>query len=192
MAALACQSLLAASIASSLSCTARHPARQTLNENRSSCNVLALRASQSQSRASITRAPALLQRSHVGQQLSFAHVKPLRNTVGPCGRRVAARADAGNESKAEEKAAGLDSAQSGNVVQLLVVLGLMLGWTATYVFRVGNKEMTYVQQLKDYEDKVMQKRLEELPEAELEAMLAEIEEEKKRIQEKRRRKANSS
>eukprot|EP00850_Spirogloea_muscicola_P001807 SM000007S20767 [mRNA] locus=s7:104978:105554:+ [translate_table: standard] len=62
----------------------------------------------------------------------------------------------------------------------------MLGYTATYVFRVGNKEMTYVKQLKDYEDKVMQKRLEELPEAELEAMLAEIEEEKQRLREKRK------
>ena len=51
---------------------------------------------------------------------------------------------------------GLDSAQAGNVVQITLVLGLMLAWTATYVFRVGNKEMTYVKQLKDYEDAVMQ------------------------------------
>ena len=54
---------------------------------------------------------------------------------------------------------GLDSAQAGNVVQITLVLGLMLAWTATYVFRVGNKEMTYVKQLKDYEDAVMQVRM---------------------------------
>ena len=57
------------------------------------------------------------------------------------------------------QAVGLDSAQAGNVVQITLVLGLMLAWTATYVFRVGNKEMTYVKQLKDYEDAVMQVRM---------------------------------
>lgn len=39
---------------------------------------------------------------------------------------------------------------------------------------VFNKDMTYVKQLKDYEDAVMAKRLEELPEAELEKMMEEI------------------
>eukprot|EP00271_Cylindrocystis_brebissonii_P018612 TRINITY_DN5366_c0_g1_i1.p1 TRINITY_DN5366_c0_g1~~TRINITY_DN5366_c0_g1_i1.p1 ORF type:complete len:219 (+),score=51.55 TRINITY_DN5366_c0_g1_i1:108-764(+) len=87
------------------------------------------------------------------------------------------------------EAVGLDSNQSGNVVQLVVVLGLMLAWAATYVFRVGNKEMTYVKQLKDYEDAVMKKRLDELPEAELEVMLAEVEQEKVRIKAKREKKA---
>lgn len=53
------------------------------------------------------------------------------------------------------KSAGLDELQAGNVVQITFVLGLMLVWTATYVFRVGNKDMTYVKQLKDYEDAVM-------------------------------------
>lgn len=80
------------------------------------------------------------------------------------------------------EAAGFDSFQSGSVVQLVVVLGLCVAWTGSYVWRVGNKEMTYVQQLKDYEDAVMKKRLEGMPEAELEAMLAEIEEEKQRLQ----------
>lgn len=84
---------------------------------------------------------------------------------------------------------GLAPAQAGNVVQITFVLGLMLAWAATYVFRVGNKEMTYVKQLKDYEDAVMKKRLEELPEAELEAMLAEVEEEQARLRAKRAAKA---
>lgn len=51
---------------------------------------------------------------------------------------------------------GVDPLQAGNVVELIVVLGLTLGWVATYIFRVSNKEMTYAQQLRDYEDKVME------------------------------------
>ncbi|GAB4850517.1 hypothetical protein Ancab_029827 [Ancistrocladus abbreviatus] len=76
--------------------------------------------------------------------------------------------------------AGVDPLQSGNVVQLVVVLGLTVGWISTYIFRVSNKEMTYAQQLRDYENKVMQKRLESLTEAELEALLEQVEEEKGR------------
>lgn len=51
---------------------------------------------------------------------------------------------------------GVDPLQAGNVVEVIVVLGLTLGWVSTYIFRVSNKEMTYAQQLRDYEDKVMQ------------------------------------
>ncbi|CAA2975513.1 uncharacterized protein LOC111375769 [Olea europaea subsp. europaea] len=51
---------------------------------------------------------------------------------------------------------GVDPLQAGNVVQLVLVLGLTVGWIYTYIFRVSNKEMTYAQQLRDYEDKVMQ------------------------------------
>ncbi|RDX81444.1 hypothetical protein CR513_37880 [Mucuna pruriens] len=76
--------------------------------------------------------------------------------------------------------AGFDSLQAGNVVQLVLVLGLTVGWISTYVFRVSNKEMTYAQQLRDYESKVMEKRLESLTEAELQALLEEVEEEKSR------------
>lgn len=76
---------------------------------------------------------------------------------------------------------GVDPLQAGNVVQLVLVLGLTLGWISTYIFRVSNKDMTYVQQLRDYEDKVMQKRLEGLTESELEALLEQVEEEKTRL-----------
>ncbi|KAJ4970262.1 hypothetical protein NE237_003361 [Protea cynaroides] len=76
---------------------------------------------------------------------------------------------------------GVDPLQAGNVVQLVMVLGLTIGWISTYIFRVSNKEMTYAQQLRDYEDKVMQKRLEGLTEAELEALLEQVEEEKNRL-----------
>uniref|UniRef100_A0A2P2L9A0 Uncharacterized protein n=1 Tax=Rhizophora mucronata TaxID=61149 RepID=A0A2P2L9A0_RHIMU len=54
--------------------------------------------------------------------------------------------------------AGVDPLQAGNVVQLVMVLGLTVGWISTYIFRVSNKEMTYAQQLHDYEKKVMEVR----------------------------------
>ncbi|CAM6100413.1 unnamed protein product [Calypogeia fissa] len=80
---------------------------------------------------------------------------------------------------------GVDSIKAGNAVQLIMVLGLTVGWISTYVFRVSSKEMTYAKQLKDYENKVMEKRLEEMPEAELESMLAQIEEDKRILRESR-------
>ncbi|CAN6714448.1 unnamed protein product [Malus baccata var. baccata] len=52
--------------------------------------------------------------------------------------------------------AGVDPLQAGNVVQLVLVLGLTIGWISTYIFRVSNKEMTYAQQIRDYEGKVME------------------------------------
>ncbi|XP_057473514.1 uncharacterized protein LOC130761934 isoform X2 [Actinidia eriantha] len=76
---------------------------------------------------------------------------------------------------------GVDPLQAGNAVQLIFVLGLTIGWISTYIFRVANKDMTYAQQLRDYESKVMEKRLEGLTEAELEALLEQVEEEKRRL-----------
>jgi hypothetical protein len=89
------------------------------------------------------------------------------------------------------EAFGVDSLRAGNVVQIVMVAGLTIGWISSYLFRVSTKDMTYAKQLKDYENKVMEKRLEELPEAELETLLAQIEEEKIRIQEKRDKKMSS-
>ncbi|WVZ68486.1 hypothetical protein U9M48_017420 [Paspalum notatum var. saurae] len=77
---------------------------------------------------------------------------------------------------------GVDPLQAGNVVQLLVVLGMTVGWISTYMFRVANKDMTYAHQLRDYEKQVMEKRLESLSEAELQALLEQVEEEKQRLQ----------
>ncbi|VFQ66744.1 unnamed protein product [Cuscuta campestris] len=73
---------------------------------------------------------------------------------------------------------GVDSLQAGNAVQLVMGLGLTVGWISTYIFRVSNKQMTYAQQLRDYECKVMEKRLESLTEAELQALVEQVEEEK--------------
>ena len=75
--------------------------------------------------------------------------------------------------------AGMDAVKAGNAVQLTFVLGLTLVWVASYVLRVFNKDMTYVKQLKDYEDAVMQKRLEEMPEAELNKMMGELEDDER-------------
>lgn len=73
---------------------------------------------------------------------------------------------------------GLDSQQAGIWSQAVLVFGL-IGWLLTYLFRAGTKQMTYNQQLKDYEEAVLQKRLEEMTPEELEKLQAEIEEEKK-------------
>lgn len=51
---------------------------------------------------------------------------------------------------------GVDSLKAGNVVQLVMVLGLTVGWISTYVLRVSTKEMTYAKQLEDYENRVIQ------------------------------------
>lgn len=72
------------------------------------------------------------------------------------------------------QANGVSAIWAGNIVQLTFVGGLSVAWIGSYVARVMNKDMTYVKQLKDYEDAVMAKRLEELPEAELEKMMDDI------------------
>lgn len=67
--------------------------------------------------------------------------------------------------------AGLDSTQAGIWSQVLLIGGL-LGWLATYLFRAGTKTMTYYQQRREYEDAVLQKKLEEMTPEEIEALQA--------------------
>jgi hypothetical protein len=74
--------------------------------------------------------------------------------------------------------AGLDSLKAGVWTQAFLFIGL-IGWLLTYLFRVGTKNMTYNQQLKDYEDAVLQKRLEEMTPEELAKLQAEIDQEKR-------------
>lgn len=76
------------------------------------------------------------------------------------------------------QAVGLDSQSAGIWSQAVLVLGLV-GWLLTYLFRVGTKNMTYNQQLKDYEDAVLEKRLEEMTPEELAQLQAEIEQEER-------------
>jgi hypothetical protein len=71
---------------------------------------------------------------------------------------------------------GLDSIHAGIWSQVLLVAGL-LGWLVTYVYRATTQKMTYNQQLKDYEDAVLQKRLDEMTPEELAQLQAEIEQE---------------
>ncbi|DBB11550.1 TPA: hypothetical protein ACH3X3_006947 [Trebouxia sp. C0006] len=80
------------------------------------------------------------------------------------------------------QAGGLSPGIAGNFVQLFVVLGLCIGWIGSYIFRVANKDMTYVKQLENYEEEVMAKRLEEMPESEREKLMASVEAEKQRRQ----------
>lgn len=72
--------------------------------------------------------------------------------------------------------AGLDSINAGIWSQALLVGGL-LGWLLTYAVRAVTQTMTYNQQLKDYEDAVLQKRLDEMTPEELAALQAELEQE---------------
>jgi uncharacterized membrane protein YwzB len=72
---------------------------------------------------------------------------------------------------------GLDGIKAGIWTQAALVV-VLVGWSLTYLFRVGSKNMTYNQQLKDYEDAVLQKRLEEMSPEELARLQEEIEREK--------------
>ena len=73
--------------------------------------------------------------------------------------------------------AGLDSMNAGIWSQLFLVAGL-IGWLVTYLFRALTQNMTYSQQLQDYKEAVLQKRLDELTPEELAKLQAEIEQEK--------------
>ena len=73
-----------------------------------------------------------------------------------------------------QAAFGMDAIMAGNYAQLIIFVGLCFGWVGSYLFRVATKQMTYAKQLEDYEEAVMQKRLEELPEAELENIMQDI------------------
>lgn len=75
------------------------------------------------------------------------------------------------------QAAGLNSLEAGIWSQVFLVGGL-IGWLLTYLFRALTKNLTYNQQVKDYEDAVFQKRLEEMTPEELAQIQAEIEQEK--------------
>ncbi|MDM9381244.1 DUF3007 family protein [Chlorogloeopsis sp. ULAP01] len=72
--------------------------------------------------------------------------------------------------------AGLDSLNAGIWSQALLVGGLV-GWLLTYLFRAVSHNMTYHKQREQYEEDYLQKRLEELSPEELAKIQAEIEQE---------------
>ncbi len=73
--------------------------------------------------------------------------------------------------------AGVDNINAGIWSQLLLV-GIILAWLSSYLFRVATKKMTYTQQLQDYKEAVLQKRLAELTPEQLAKIQAEIEQER--------------
>jgi hypothetical protein len=73
---------------------------------------------------------------------------------------------------------GLDSLTAGIWSQVALV-AVVLGWLSTYLFRAVTQNMTYHQQRRDYEDAVLQKRLDEMSPEELAQLQAEIEAEEK-------------
>lgn len=64
---------------------------------------------------------------------------------------------------------GLDGISAGIWSQVVMVGGLV-GWLATYLLRVVTGSMTFNQQLDDYEDAVLQQRLQELSPEQLAAL----------------------
>lgn len=76
--------------------------------------------------------------------------------------------------------AGLNSLEAGIWSQVLLVGGL-IGWVGTYVYRAAGKKLTYHQQRKEYEEAFLKKKLEELSPEELAKLQAEIEEERTQV-----------
>lgn len=70
---------------------------------------------------------------------------------------------------------GMDGIEVGRNIGVGFSVFSMLLWGGTYIFRVATKDMTYAKQLKDYEDAVIAKRLEELDEDEVQALVEDIE-----------------
>lgn len=70
---------------------------------------------------------------------------------------------------------GLDDIDTGKWIGVIFTVVISLGWVGTYIFRVATKDMTYAKQLKDYENAVIAKRLEELDDDEVQALVEEVE-----------------
>lgn len=69
---------------------------------------------------------------------------------------------------------GLESQSAGIWSQVILVAGLVV-WLGSYLFRALTQSMTYNQQVRDYRDAVLQKRLEELSPEELARLQQQIE-----------------
>ncbi len=74
---------------------------------------------------------------------------------------------------------GIDGPQAGIWTQAVLVGGLIL-WLMSYIFRVLTHDMTYHQQIKDYEEAMIQTRWERMTPEERLALQAEVEEERQR------------
>ncbi len=74
------------------------------------------------------------------------------------------------------KFVGMDGLDAGRWSQFILIMGL-LGWVGTYLFRVTSGKMTLNQQLNDYENAFLEKRLKDISPEELAAIEQEIEQE---------------
>jgi hypothetical protein len=70
---------------------------------------------------------------------------------------------------------GFDGIEAGRWIGVGFTFFTTVLWVGTYIFRVATKDMTYAKQLKDYENAVIAKRLEELDEDEIQALVEDIE-----------------
>lgn len=70
---------------------------------------------------------------------------------------------------------GVDGIEAGKWIGVGFTFFTTVLWVGTYIFRVATKDMTYAKQLKDYENAVIAKRLEELDEDEIQALVEDIE-----------------
>mmetsp|Transcript_6162 Transcript_6162/g.9608 ORF Transcript_6162/g.9608 Transcript_6162/m.9608 type:complete len:202 (-) Transcript_6162:164-769(-) len=70
---------------------------------------------------------------------------------------------------------GVDEVEAGKWIGVGFTATASFLWVGTYIFRVATKDMTYAKQLKDYENAVIAKRLEELDDDEIQALVEEIE-----------------
>jgi hypothetical protein len=72
---------------------------------------------------------------------------------------------------------GLDGISAGIWSQVALV-AVILGWSGTYLFRVTGRNMTYDRQRADYEDAVLQNRLDTMTPEEIAQLQAEIDTDK--------------
>jgi cell division protein FtsN len=72
---------------------------------------------------------------------------------------------------------GLDETNAG-VWSQVVLVGVLIAWISTYLFRAVTQTMTYNQQLDEYKKAVLTKKLEEMSPEDREILLAEVEAEK--------------
>lgn len=77
--------------------------------------------------------------------------------------------------------AGLNGIDAGIWSQVVLVGVGVVAWVVSYLRRALTQTMTYNQQLQDYEDAVLQKRLESLSPEELAQLQAEVEAERSRM-----------
>jgi len=72
---------------------------------------------------------------------------------------------------------GIDSQKAGIWSQAVLVGGLIL-WLFSYIFRVVTHDMTYHQQIKDYEESMIEKRWQSLSPEQQAQLQAEVEAER--------------